>query len=345
MSGCATSQESMQPYHLMASYSLFPFLNQSGQMFLWTSSRGCRIKRPGHHSSGGGPFEQIGLKHLFTAGSVAEVFVREIVQLHGIPQSIISDQDQIFISSGRNCSRHKKRPSSTVLHITPRGQTEAVNRCLEAYLRYFRSSKPCSWSQYLPWAEFWYNTSFYTAIKHIPFQIVYVLPPPPVLPFENGTSTMSLVEQDRDEVLQELKMQLTGAQQHMKHVADGKRCQINFKVGELVYLKLRPHHQKSVANRPHSKLSPHYFEPFEIETGVGQVAYKLKLPTNDVVHPVFHVSQFQRAIGTIHTASYLPSQLTSSELFQLEPKATLRIKQNPSIQVGSVNSVERISRI
>ena len=40
----------------------------------------------------------IGLKHLFTAGVVAGILVKEIVRFHGMPQSIVSDRDKVFMS-------------------------------------------------------------------------------------------------------------------------------------------------------------------------------------------------------------------------------------------------------
>ena len=40
----------------------------------------------------------ISLRHQFTATSIAGVFVKEIVQLHGVPNSIISDKDKKFIN-------------------------------------------------------------------------------------------------------------------------------------------------------------------------------------------------------------------------------------------------------
>jgi len=40
----------------------------------------------------------IPLRHPYSAKSVADVFVKEVVRLHGIPATIVSDRDSIFMS-------------------------------------------------------------------------------------------------------------------------------------------------------------------------------------------------------------------------------------------------------
>nr|GEU69839.1 retrotransposon Gag domain, retroviral aspartyl protease [Tanacetum cinerariifolium] len=100
------------------------------------------------------------LSHPFTAKSVASVFCKEIVRLHGLPRSIVSDRDVIFLS---NFWQVLFRLSQTMLQLSTSyhpqmdGKMEVLNRCLEAYLQCFVAVQPTKWSSYLPWAEFSYN--------------------------------------------------------------------------------------------------------------------------------------------------------------------------------------------
>lgn len=79
----------------------------------------------------------------------------------------------------------------------------------------------------------------------------------------------------------------------MKQLADSKRTARQYQVGDLVLLKLQPYAQRSVVSRLFPKLAFKYFGPFEILAAIGSVAYKLKLPEDCLIHPVFHVSQLK----------------------------------------------------
>ena len=111
---------------------------------------------------------------------------------------------------------------------------------------------------------------------------------------------VSLVEQlmeDRNAILDDLRMQLLRAQQRMKLQADQKRHHVEFNVGDLVFLKLRPYRQRSLAQRKFEKLAARYYGPFKVLQRIGKVAYKLELPQTAKLHPVFHVSQLRAALG------------------------------------------------
>jgi hypothetical protein len=118
------------------------------------------------------------VSHPYTASTIAQFFVDNIVKLHGVPQSIVSDRDKIFTSNFWKELFRLQLKMSTSYHPQTDGQTKVVNRCLENYLRCFAGDKPKEWTRWLPWAEWWYNTTYHSATKMIPFEAVYGRPPP-----------------------------------------------------------------------------------------------------------------------------------------------------------------------
>ena len=84
----------------------------------------------------------------------------------------------------------------------------------------------------------------------------------------------------------------------MKSSVDAHRRAVQFEVGDFVYLKLRLYRLRSLARRPNEKLSPWYFGPYKVVQQIGLVVYKLELPSSTTIHPVFHVSQLKRALGS-----------------------------------------------
>lgn len=276
----------------------------------------------------------IGLKHPFDASTVAARFIQEIVRLHGFPASIISDRDRIFMSlfwrelfklQGTQLKR------STAYHPQTDGQTEIVNKGLETYLRCFVGGQPQGWAKWLAWAEFSYNTSPHCSSKFSPFQILYGREPPHVLRVNKGRTPVQSLEEyllDRDAILDDLQFNLLKAQQGMKLAADKKRRPDSFAVNELVYLKLQPYRQRSLAKRPYGKLAPRFYGPFKVLQRIGQVAYKLELPEESKIHPVFHISQLKRAVGEVLVSPTLPPQLNEELEMVVEPEMLLNVRQH-----------------
>ncbi|KAL9394290.1 hypothetical protein Peur_013575 [Populus x canadensis] len=126
-----------------------------------------------------------------------------------------------------------------------------------------------------------------------PFQALYGRPPPSILNYQIGASSVHEVDQtmiSRTSLLRQLKINLQAAINRMKQGADSKRRDVNFQVGDLVFLKLHPYRQQSLFRRPAQKLASRFYGPYKVEEKVGKVAYKLQFPTDARIHPVFHVS-------------------------------------------------------
>lgn len=162
--------------------------------------------------------------------------------------------------------------------------------------------KPKDWPHWLDLAEWWYNTSYHSAIKMCPYEVVYGQKPPSLLPYLPFDSQLELVDsslQAREATIRKLKFHLSRAQHRMKQEADKHRTERPFAVGDWVFVKLQPYRQLSLKDHSFKKLSAKFFGPFQIIARVGSVAYTLDLPSGSKVHPTFHVSQLKRNLATV----------------------------------------------
>ncbi|CAA6656585.1 unnamed protein product [Spirodela intermedia] len=93
---------------------------------------------------------------------VTSLYFREIVRLHGLPKSIVSDRDLKF---------------STAYHPQIDGQTKVVNRNLGNLLRSLVGESLTTWDLIIPCAEFAYNSSTNRTTSMSPFEIAHSLAP------------------------------------------------------------------------------------------------------------------------------------------------------------------------
>ncbi|KAL1218617.1 hypothetical protein V5N11_018384 [Cardamine amara subsp. amara] len=188
------------------------------------------------------------------------------------------------------------------------------------------ADSPHTWSQWLPLAEWWYNTTYHSAIHITPFEVLFGQSPPTHLPYLPGERSSAVIDrsmQQWENIINMLKFHLTRAQNRMKQISDAKRSFCEFSIGNYVYLKLQPYRQHSLKNRklPH-KLSPRFYGPFRVIDKIGQVAYKLELPPGAAIHNVFHVSQMKLCPNPPTVQSTLPQYLMDLGTAK-EPEAIL----------------------
>lgn len=287
----------------------------------------------------------ISRSHPCTATSVARLFTNNVFKLHGIPKTIVSDRDPTFTSKfWKELLRvtGTELLMSSVYHPQTDGQTEVKNKGLEGYLRSFTGDRPRGWVRWLSLAEWAYNNSVHSSTKLTPFEAVYGYPPPRMTSFTHGTTKVKAVKEElksRDFILKLLQENLQETQTPMKYFEDKHRTFREFNVGDWVFLRLRPYCQMSAAFHKNLKLSPRYYGAFQVIQKIGEVAYKLDLPSSSQIYPVFHVSQVKQKLGKqIMPLPHLPA-VTSKGTLVPEPQAILEPRLNPCWS-GSVGAME-----
>ncbi|KAA0043380.1 pol protein [Cucumis melo var. makuwa] len=286
-------------------------------------------------------------KSTYTASKWAQLYMSEIVRLHGVPVSIVSDRDARFTSKfwkGLQTAMGTRLDFSTAFHPQTDGQTERLNKVLEDMLRACALEFPGSWDSHLHLMEFAYNNSYQATIGMAPFEALY------------GKCCRSLVcwgevgeqrlmgpelVQSTNEAIQKIRSRMHTAQSRQKSYADVRRKDLEFEVGDKVFLKVA--RMRGVLRlKRRGKLSPRFVGPFEILERIGPVAYRLALPPSlSTVHDVFHVSMLRKYVpDPSHVVDYEPLEIDENLSYAEQPVEvlarevkTFRNKEIPLVKV------------
>jgi hypothetical protein len=234
---------------------------------------------------------------------IADFFFREIIRLHGVPNTIVSDRDTKFLSHFWRTLWAKlgtKLLFSTTCHPQTDGQTEVVNRTLSTMLRVVLKKNIMTWEEYLSHVEFAYNRSLHSTIKMCPFEIIYgLLPRAPIdlMPLPSSEKLNFDVKQHAELMLkmhETTKENIERKNTKYKIIDDKGRKQFDFEPGDLVWLHLR---KERFPDLRKSKLMLGADGPFKLLEKINENAYKLDLPVDFRVSPTFNFADLKSYLG------------------------------------------------
>jgi len=201
-----------------------------------------------------------------------------------------------------------------------------------------------SWDDQLPLAEFAYNNSYQASIDMAPYEALYGRRcRTPVCWSEVGERKLESIEfiEMTSEKVKVIRENLKAAQDRQKSYADRRRTDLEFQVGDRVFLKISPW-KGIIRFGKRGKLSPRYVGPFLVVARVGPVAYRLELPPElERIHNVFHVSMLKKYMpDPSHVLETPPLEISEDLKLELQPiwiedrqERVLRNKRIPMVKV------------
>ncbi|KAA0059783.1 pol protein [Cucumis melo var. makuwa] len=154
--------------------------------------------------------------------------------------------------------------------------------------------------------------------------------------------------QSTNKAIQKIRSCMHTAQSRQKSYTDVRRKDLEFDVGDKVFLKVAP--MKGVLRfERRGKLSPRIVVPFEILEQIGPVAYRLALPPSlSTVHDVFHVSMLRKYVSDpSHVVDYEPLEIDENLSYTEQPVEVLakEVKMLSSREVPLVKVLWQNHRI
>ena len=188
----------------------------------------------------------LAVRMTFTLERFCRLYIREIVRLHGVPVSIVSDRDPRFTAhfwKRFQKAKGTRLTKSTTFHPHTDGQSERTIQVLEDMLRACVLDHQGSWEEHFPLVEFAWNNSYQANIQMAPYEALYGRPcRSPLCWTEVGESSITGPDLIRDtsEKVSLIRQRLLTAQSRQKRYAYVRSRPLEFEVGDHVFLKVMP---------------------------------------------------------------------------------------------------------
>jgi hypothetical protein len=278
---------------------------------------------------------------------MVNIFLQAVFRLHGVPREIVSDRDPRFTAAFWSQLFRRlgtKFNMSTANHPETDGQSERANRTIEEILRCYVSPHHDDWDEHLPTLEFAYNDSQQASTGVTPFYALYGRHPysplalaysPARRPEERESVTAFAERMQR--VYRQVRLAILKAQTRQAAVANKKRRDLQFKVGDQVWLHHSFRRPNLVVLNAKEKLNPSWLGPLTVKRVINRSAYELDFPASyGKIHPVVNVSflreykdgaeQFPGRPG--RDPAPLPDLIDDEEHFYVESFLASRYLQN-----------------
>jgi transposase InsO family protein len=229
-------------------------------------------------------------KEGMTARQLAQLLLRQVFTITGMPRKIISDRDKLLRSEFWQelmKIRRVDHQMSTAHHQQTDGQTERKIQELIQYLRHYLDFNQENWVEILPVAQHALNDNISTVTGLTPNEAIYG---------KNISLTWEPNEKE-DRMIQkhqQIAKDIRWEAEEMKQYYDRKREDApNLKEGDRVYIRRRTTGSRTFnikSLRPSQKLDCVKYGPFTILEKQRWDNYKIQLPSKVKLHPIFHIS-------------------------------------------------------
>jgi hypothetical protein len=250
-----------------------------------------------------------------TAESIAKVFYRNIITRHGVPEMVLTEQGQNFLSKIMDCL-YKQCGVEAIRTSAYRpqcdGMVERANRTLADIISCYVTNNPHTWTDFLDVAAFVYNTAVHSSTGYSPFYLMYgreAREPDDLMPparNRNLTDINMLFSQQWYDAIKIAKDRLIEAKEKQKFYYDRTAKRVNFAIGDRILFK-------QLAIVP-GKFNMRWEGPYTVVEKKSNVSYKIVSDDGKklmVVH-ADRMKKFQGRASPQATAVVAPGRVTKS---------------------------------